>query len=346
MTSSEQTPIRMSTSAELVEAVPYVLGFHPSESLVALGFRRGRRELGPPTEVAVAARTDLDPHDASGVDEQSATAMLRVLRDADCEAVVVVLFSNRGRAPDPRADPVITRAARTVAGLLETAEIVLLDVLLATDERWWSLRCQDSASCPSAGNQRAGHSLLAAELTYAGLVARPSRECLLATLDGRPEAERARLLPALHRAEQRLSDLLARNGPDRARRTESSALVRAAYECQHATVLSPRRLARLGAALRDLELRDQLWLAVDAQTVTAGALLEQLHMSLPAPYDAAPMFLYGWSSWRAGSGTLATEAAERALRSDPGYSAAQLLIDAVQSGLDPHRTPPLLGRSS
>ena len=30
-----------------------------------------------------------------------------------------------------------------------------------------------------------------------------------------------------------------------------------------------------------------------------------------APYDAAPLFLYGWASWRAGNGALATAPLER-----------------------------------
>jgi hypothetical protein len=75
--------------------------------------------------------------------------------------------------------------------------------------------------------------------------------------------------------------------------------------------------------------------------VTAGTLLLDLLTRLPAPYDAAPLFLFGWSQWRAGNGTLAGIAAERAQVSDPGYSAAGLLLAALGHGLDPRATPPL-----
>ncbi|HEX2903140.1 MAG TPA: DUF4192 domain-containing protein, partial [Jatrophihabitans sp.] len=179
----------------------------------------------------------------------------------------------------------------------------------------------------------------AAELTYAGLVAHPDRASLLAGLTGRPEPARAKLMPALHRAEQRLTTLLQSQVPERVRRSELAATTRAGLDCELGEVLSNRRITRLGVALRDTAIRDEVWLAVDSRTVSLGQLLHQLHSALPAPYDAAPMFLYGWDRWRSGSGTLACEAADRALRSDPGYSAARLLIEAVQSGLDPHSTP-------
>ena len=67
---------------------------------------------------------------------------------------------------------------------------------------------------------------------------------------------------------------------------------------------------------------------------------------LPGPYDAAPLFLFGWASWRAGNGALAGIAAERAVTSDPAYSAADLLLAALSRGLDPRRLPRLRARSA
>jgi hypothetical protein len=58
---------------------------------------------------------------------------------------------------------------------------------------------------------------------------------------------------------------------------------------------------------------------------------------LPSPYDAPPLFLFGWAAWRSGDGTLAGIAAERAVASDPNYSLADLLLAALSHGLDPRR---------
>ena len=94
-------------------------------------------------------------------------------------------------------------------------------------------------------------------------------------------------------------------------------------------------------ALNDLEVRDALWVALDEGCEPISRLMGDLHARVPAPYDAAPLFLLGWSHWRAGNATLAMMAAERALGSQPGYSAAALLLTAAQGGLDPRTVPAL-----
>jgi hypothetical protein len=68
-------------------------------------------------------------------------------------------------------------------------------------------------------------------------------------------------------------------------------------------------------------------------------LWRRLATSLPAPYDAAPLFLFGWASYRDGNGALARIAADRALDSDPYYTAADLILAALSQALDPHQLP-------
>jgi len=87
--------------------------------------------------------------------------------------------------------------------------------------------------------------------------------------------------------------------------------------------------------------QDETSRGVDQGRLDGRALWRELARRLPPPYDAAPLFLYGWASWRDGRGPLAGIAAERALASDPDYTAAELLLGALQQGLDPHRTPRL-----
>jgi hypothetical protein len=105
--------------------------------------------------------------------------------------------------------------------------------------------------------------------------------------------------------------------------------------------LSNGQLARHAIALGELTVRDELWLAIDECALDPSPYLLQLIRRLPAPYDAAPLFLFGWQQWRAGNGTLAGMAAERALASDPAYSGAHLLLAAVRNGLNPGSTPTL-----
>ena len=107
--------------------------------------------------------------------------------------------------------------------------------------------------------------------------------------------------------------------------------------------LSPRRLARLGAALREPAVRDAMWLGIDDRSLAADELLGQLHSRLPPPYLAAPLFLYGWQQWRSGSGMLAATAAERALRADPGLLGGPVAAGGGAGRHGSARTPPLAG---
>jgi len=337
MTIGNQTAIRVSGPADLIEAVPYLLGFHPAESLVLVGFDNSP---GSTRQVTITARLDLVP---DGAERDSLRSLVQVLGRSSTGAVTAVLLTDRV-AGDPRQQVWLAEIMRTLTAELEPAGIQLLDALVATESRWWSLCCVRPECCPPEGTLRSPQtSTVAAAATYAGLVALPDRQALLSELDGASEPVRAALLPALRRADQRLRDLTRRNGPQQTRRGERAALWRAAGECQAGLQLSPRRLARLGSALRDPEVRDAVWLAIDDRSLTADRLLDQLHSRLPGRYQAAPLFLFGWQLWRAGCGTLAAAAAERALRSDPGYSAAALLLEAVEAGMDPRRTPPLTG---
>jgi hypothetical protein len=333
----------VTSPGDLIEAVPYLLGFHPSESLVVIGFDDTQITSAEITggvrtarQVSITARLDIS---SDGAEQSAVSSLVGVLKRSGTGAVAAVLVSDRVTG-DPRRQAWLRSVLAVLAAELERAKLPLLDALAANPTHWWSLCCQDRACCPTEGTPRLP-TPVAAEATYAGLVAMPDRQALLAGLDGASEAVRAALWPALRRADTRFAELIKRNGPSRARRTEQAALRHAAAECESGVQLSPRRLARLGAALRDLEVRDAIWLAVDDRSLLAEQLFNQLHSRLPPPYQTPPLFLLGWHHWRSGSGTLAAAAAERAVRSDPGYSAARLLLEAVLAGMDPRHTPPL-----
>jgi hypothetical protein len=91
-------------------------------------------------------------------------------------------------------------------------------------------------------------------------------------------------------------------------------------------------------------MRDAIWLGIDGHRIDGRPLWRQLARRLPEPYDAAPLFLFGWASWRAGDGALAGIAAERAVDSDPSYTAADLLLAALTRAADPRRMPRLRSR--
>lgn len=345
MTSCELPRIRIDSAGDLIEAVPYLIGFHPSESLVMVGFAGG--ELTRPQQVTVTVRVDLD-------DDQRWPELAEALEQSGAEAVVLLALTEDFEG-DPRRCERLAVLCGGIGERMRDSRLEVLDCLVVNATHWWSMRCVRVECCPPQGTpRRLGCSAAAAQATFAGLVAMPDRQALEASLSGAGGAERDALEPALEAAENRLTKALLNHGAQRMRKTEITALLAAARRLADADAalfdppvltgkpaLTDRQVTRFGVALSDIGVRDALWLAVDDKSIESLALWRQLHSRLPAPYDAAPLFLFGWSHWRAGNGTLATMAAERALQSDPGYSAAMLLLSAVQRGLDPRKTPAL-----
>jgi hypothetical protein len=371
MTSCDLPRIQISDPGELIETVPYLLGFHPRESLVLIGLAGVADSTGAvahsgPQRVQVTLRLNLPDQLPGRLDARALKPLGDVLRQADSAAMAAVLVTESVPG-DPRSSRALLACRDLLATSMDQAGIELLDVLVATERRWWSLCCEQDECCPREGHERVlGCSTAAAQATFAGLVALPDRPAMVATLAGTSAEQRSGLLPSLADAESRRVDTSVGQAAGR-RRAEVADLLAAAADWAAATELArggePRaarepgeervpvraaltgeQLARYGVALTDRAVRDAVWVALDEGCTAIGELMGELHARLPAPYDAAPLFLFGWSQWRAGNSTLAMMAAERVLRFQPGYSAADLLLTAARSGLDPRAVPALSHR--
>jgi hypothetical protein len=327
MSDTEIPKIRVSAPEELIELVPYLIGFHPTESLVLIGFDAHTNQ------VQLGMRVDLPSSEVTEPElEANVIALVQALQRSQVDEVILILFTNTPEARPLR--PIVD--ALTAA--LEQLHIGVLDQLVATDSHWWSMLCADIHCCPVGGSPRVKASVAATKATYAGLVARSSREDLEKVFEGEPDPERYE--PALANAEQRYTEAVLINRT----RTADAALCKAEarrHVDDPTRRLTVPQLARIAVALTDITVRDELWLSIDDASLDADRLLVELFTRLPQPYLAPPLFLYGWAAWRRGDGTLAGMAVERALESDPTYSAAALLQAAVTHGLDPRSTPKL-----
>jgi hypothetical protein len=323
--------LRIGSPAELLQAVPYLLGFHPAASLVIIGLHRSR--------LVVTVRLDL-------VDLAESSAL--------ADAVDAVHRGGAGELVGAIYDQCAPADGRPLPwhGVAEALEVEatragcrLVDALLVSDGRWWSYTCDQPGCCPAEGTALAEETtVVAAAATYAGLVALPDRAALAATLEPLPLAERERLEPLVRRHENAaVQAVLDGHGPRHERSVKRAlfAAARRADATGTAAELSDDEVARFGVALSGFPIRDPLWMATDDGRVDGRPLWRELARRLPSPYDAGPLFLFGWCCWRAGNGALAGIAAEQAVFSDPGYSAADLLLAALARGLDPRRLPKL-----
>src|SRR5215472_69399 len=81
--------LRVRNPGDLIEAIPYLLGFHPRDSLVIVGL------VG--TRVSITARVDLDDLREAGM----LAGTLRVLANGASTRAIVAIFDES--AGDPRA---------------------------------------------------------------------------------------------------------------------------------------------------------------------------------------------------------------------------------------------------
>lgn len=319
---------RLSGPAELVQAIPYLLGFYPRASLVLVGLAAAR--------VVVTARLDLP--DAP----QAVPHTVAAMRRGGARDVVLAIYDDAAEPALPLQPLPWGELAWQVVDAVEAAQCEVVDVLLVGAQRWWSYLCGIPECCPPEGSPLpAAPSAFAAAATVAGIVALPDRAALAAQLDPLPVPDRLRA--ALDAAEREAVQAVVRNDGERWQRAAKRALFAAARKADEARWpgVDPSALGRLGVRLRAAPVRDSLWRAVDAKRLDGRRLWRELACRLPPPYDAVPAFLFAWRSWRAGDGALARIAAERSSASEPGFAGNAVLLAALSAGISPRRVPRL-----
>jgi hypothetical protein len=182
-------------------------------------------------------------------------------------------------------------------------------------------------------------SRVAAQATVAGLAALPSREALadlVAPLGG-PDA--VAMSAAVARADVRLKEMLdaARVPSDptgvQMLRSQGILVVEDAFAAARAgRRLDDDQVAWLTLLLHSLPVRDHAWQGTDHEDWQLDLWREMTRRAEPS-LVAPCATLLGFAAWRDGNGPLAAVALERALLCDPDYSLAQLIWEAMFSGV-------------
>ncbi|MEV4705332.1 DUF4192 domain-containing protein [Actinoplanes sp. NPDC049316] len=326
------TTLKVRTPAELITAVPYLIGFHPSDSLVVAVVKGSR--------LAFAARIDLPE---AGVPDTEARApvlhLATVVAEQEPEGVTIIGYGDRDRVT-----PSVQHLSRTLAG----AGVKILDEFRVADGRYWSYLCTEPACCPEEGKPcDPPDSVLAVEATFAGAVALASRRVLEDRLAAATGDERQAMDEADRRALSRFREL---SGPAAAKREPSSSptakrdleLVRAG----RAAIRHAERTARAGERLTDdeiawlghlmtsVQVRDYAWIRSGTADWEISLWSDVVRRVDPLRVPA-PASLLAFIAWRAGMGALATIAVERALDADGAYSMAQTMIATLHAAVPP-----------
>ncbi|MFC8872734.1 DUF4192 domain-containing protein [Streptomyces sp. NPDC057148] len=349
--------VTLRTPAELADALPYLLGYRPEDSivLVALRDRDGRGRFGGRARLGVPA----NPDDWAAAAGQLAHGLVTGSERRGVRPEQMVAYLCQEPAPGETGRDVMERLRplaqqlRVECGVLD---VPVVEALCVSAGRFWSYVCDDRACCPAEGTPMglAGTSVLAAAATYAGIQVRGTLGEL-----------RARLLPRESDvALEQEAALDAAAVPLVTRILDDAGRSEVAQETLHLAQRVMRRLAEArpvsGTAAEDL--RDDLLLGHDeAATMILGLqdrttrdrAAEWMEGDEAAPalrlwralarrcvgsygeHAAAPLTLAGWVAWSTGDELEAREALAMALGADPDYLFARLLHQACNEGLDP-----------
>jgi hypothetical protein len=302
MTTSTVQVLDARSPADLLAAVPLLLGFVPEESVVLLTF--GAAD-------SFHARLDL-PRSRSERKVASVLFAEPCLR-LGVRQVILIVYS---------ADPCASLACvRALARRFAEDGIVVLDAIRASDDQWFAMRPgRDGGESPGLPFDRASH-VFTAEAVALGRVVRSSREELAASVA--PDAEGVAAVDAAlrlaggpvegHRVIGLVTTLLADGGPP-----------------------DPGTAAQVLTALQRREARDELLLAADRRSAsgqldTWSALVRVAPPGLVAPVASVLAFL----AWLAGDGALAWCALERASSDRPACGLADVVTRVLEQALPP-----------
>ncbi len=318
--SRSQPPVRLrlSSPAEILTAVPYLIGFAPKRSLVVICLR-GK-------QVGLTMRLDLDVPRA-----QMRHVVIERIRADGAASAVLLLF-------DPDAGSGKTRPGADVASplirALERAGIAVTDALGVRAGRFWSYLCQNPGCCPPQGSPVPtgaddGHSQIAA--TFVGIGAAPlaSREELEASIAAVTGAQLT-VLEACY------EQVLARPVRHPLERWMAAVARYSEGPRRPGGVLTPLEAAQLVIALQRAAIRDQIlsWTAGPERSGILDVLRELAPLALE-PFDAQVLTSLAWAAYVSGDGALAAVALERALVAEPTHTLARLLVQALDGGIGP-----------
>jgi hypothetical protein len=332
------TPLR--TPADLLALVPYLLGFHPSDSLVVIALRDG--------EIVFELRGDLP-----GTGGQSLTnvELARAVSAAADHFTALVVRQRASHAMvvgygDPAA---ATPVALAVGRSLQVHRIKVADVLRATRDRYWSCLCTNPVCCPPEGKPydvRA--SVIAAEAAYDGRMVLPCRSDLARRLEPTVGSEREHMKAATRRAGRRLVELIGESAGS----GEAAAAVRDAGSRAIGDAIGRHRvggwldddeLAWLCVLLQHIPVRDHA-MQVTGELATQIGLWTDVVRRAEPELTAAPGTLLAFAAWRAGEGAICAIALDHVQRIDPRYAMARLLDRALAGGVSPREWADICGR--
>ncbi|WP_424890700.1 DUF4192 domain-containing protein [Streptomyces sp. XH2] len=349
--------VTLRSPAELADALPYLLGFHPTDSVVLVALHGERGRFGGRLRLGIPHSGEEWPEVC---DQLAETLLTGSSKRGNRPEGVVIFFCQDPDAASGQTPQQVMERLRPFAQSLRRAcgrlDMPVHEALCISDGRFWSYCCPDPRCCPPEGTPLSlpGTSVMAAAATYAGIEVRGTlreMEDRYAPLTGkRAEAQRKALDAAAFAMVPRILGgagcepvrqealALARTLVDRFDGTPPLPGRPAADACDD-SLLTDEEAATVIVGLQDRVTRDRAaeWMEGPraAAVLRVWRALARRCVHPYAEYAAAPVTLAGWVAWAGDDQPEARVALSRALAADPEYVFAQLLYRACNEGLDP-----------
>lgn len=314
MTSTPQSlpEMTLSSPSDCIAAIPYLLGYQPTDTMVVIGTRHGR--------VMVTAAAPLPARHADITDfPVTPTSLSRSTIDA-------VILAGFGPASK------VTRTVDHLRALCAKDEIAVLDALRITDGYWWSYLCIGDC-CPADGTPVTDVPAVQAEFIATGATVEANRDDLVA-ISPAPVTDRAAVAAEF----ARLAD-----NPGHYTSDAAISVVRDAVD-QAAQGILPNltATARLAFALTSTTAVTEALVLIDTHPLHATTQLWRwVTRHIEGPAQAHPACLLAFAVWRTGHGAIAAEAVRTALAVDPRNRLAATIHRILATAMPPSALPNL-----
>ena len=300
---------------DLLNALPTLFGFRPDESLVAVSTHGPRRRFGFRLRVDIPAPEHVD----------------------DLAEVVVSHLSRQGA--EGAIFLAVTHEQEVARDLLaaierQLAPIDLIVAVRADGERYWS----DEPGFPPDGiaYETSDHHLAVVQAIAAGQQILPDRQALVDRFAPVAEPRRAWMERAADEVLGQVIPLITRTPDDQLAAVGMQQVQPILDRALAGQRLDDHDVARFSVWVSGIRVRDEVW----GQITTESAhdmlrVLTVISRSVVPPFEPAVLSLTAFAAWLTGDGAQSLIAVERALRADPNYSMATLMLQMLEGGVSP-----------